>query len=290
MNGLMDSGPVIPLLVSHFPSSANVNADMQGNLTSPTPAGRNGYSANNGNSLYQGHQVYAQTPHQSFGNSNHSYPTVNHQDRVSRVFQGHLPDRVVYGSDDTYGVKPQDQAPQAPQVYKSELPTPAPSDHNYGVENQATKPDDLQPPTKSSPNGADEEYDIDSQWMSELDPKVLDITSSNCTSQLEIQLIVVDPLPSSDIQDEEQPVTAEMIKQRNEEQKALEKKRKEEVSIKGRPATEIKEGQIAVEDIESEICLRVSTIEKLTGRRKIPHSLEVHTSQPGAESGLPCGM
>jgi len=42
-----------------------------------------------------------------------------------------------------------------------------------------------------------------------------------------------------------------MIKQRNEEQKALEKKRKEEVSIRGRPAAEIKEGQIAVEDIES---------------------------------------
>ena len=48
-------------------------------------------------------------------------------------------------------------------------------------------------------------------------------------------------------------MTAEMIKQRIEQQKALEKKRKEEVSIKGRPAAEIKEGQIAVEDIESEI-------------------------------------
>jgi len=65
--------------------------------------------------------------------------------------------------------------------------------------------------------------------------------------------MAVDPLPSSDIRDEEQPVTAEMIKQRIEQQKALEKKRKEEVSIKGRPAAEIKEGQIAVEDIESEI-------------------------------------
>jgi len=75
--------------------------------------------------------------------------------------------------------------------------------------------------------------------------------------------MVVDPLPSSDIKDEEQPVTAEMIEQRNEEQKSLEKKRKEEVSIKGRPAAEIKEGQIAVENIESELCLRVSMIEKL---------------------------
>ena len=68
----------------------------------------------------------------------------------------------------------------------------------------------------------------------------------------EIYLTSVDPLPSSDIKDEEQPVTAEMIKQRKVEQEALEKKRKEEVSIKGRPAAEIKEGQIAVEDIESE--------------------------------------
>ena len=61
----------------------------------------------------------------------------------------------------------------------------------------------------------------------------------------------VDPLPSSDIKDEEQPVTAEMIKQRKLEQETLEKRRKEEVSIKSRPAAEIKEGQIAVEDIES---------------------------------------
>ena len=251
MNGLMGSGLVIHLLVSHFLSSANVNADMQGNLRSPTPAGRNGYSANNGNSLYQGHQIYPQPPLHSFGNSNHTYPTIDHQDRTSKVYQGQLPDQGVYGSNNTYGVKPQDQAPQ---VYKSELPTPAPSDHNYGVENQATKPDDLQPQIKSSHSGVDEEYDMDSQWMSELDPKVLDITSSNCTSQLEIQLIVVDPLPSSDIKDEEQPVTAEMIKQIIDEQKALEKKRKEEVSIRSRPAAEIKEGQIAVEDIESEIC------------------------------------
>lgn len=71
----------------------------------------------------------------------------------------------------------------------------------------------------------------------------------------EIYLTSVDPLPSSDIKDEEQPVTAEMIKQRKVEREALEKKRKEEVSIKGRPAAEIKEGQIAVEDIESEIAV-----------------------------------
>jgi len=160
----------------------------KGGQTSPTPAGRNGYSANNGNSLYQGHQNYAQPLFQSFGNSNHSYPTIKHQDRVSRVYQRQLPDRVVYGSDDNYGVKPQDQAPQAPQVYKSELPTPAPSDHNYGVDSQLTKPDGVPPPTKSSPNGADEEYDMDSQWMSELDPKVLEITSSNCTSQSQFQI------------------------------------------------------------------------------------------------------
>jgi hypothetical protein len=43
-----------------------------------------------------------------------------------------------------------------------------------------------------------------------------------------------------------------MIKQRKVEQEALEKKRKEEISIKGPPA-EVKEGQIAVEDIESEL-------------------------------------
>jgi hypothetical protein len=66
--------------------------------------------------------------------------------------------------------------------------------------------------------------------------------------------MIVDPLPSSDIKDNEQPVTAEMIKQRKVEQEALEKKRKEEISIKGPPA-EVKEGQIAVEDIESELYL-----------------------------------
>jgi hypothetical protein len=43
-----------------------------------------------------------------------------------------------------------------------------------------------------------------------------------------------------------------MIKQRKVEQEALERKRKEETSIKGPPA-EVKEGQIAVEDIESEL-------------------------------------
>jgi hypothetical protein len=64
--------------------------------------------------------------------------------------------------------------------------------------------------------------------------------------------MLVDPLPSSDIKDDEQPVTAEMIKQRKVEQEALERKRKEETSIKGPPA-EVKEGQIAVEDIESEL-------------------------------------
>jgi hypothetical protein len=42
-----------------------------------------------------------------------------------------------------------------------------------------------------------------------------------------------------------------MIEQRKIEQDALEKKRKEEISIKGPPA-EVKEGQIAVENIESE--------------------------------------
>jgi hypothetical protein len=64
--------------------------------------------------------------------------------------------------------------------------------------------------------------------------------------------MIVDPLPSSDIKDDEQPVTAEMIKQRKVEQEALERKRKEETSIKG-PRAEVKEGQIAVEDIESEL-------------------------------------
>jgi hypothetical protein len=42
-----------------------------------------------------------------------------------------------------------------------------------------------------------------------------------------------------------------MIKQRKVEQDALEKKRKEEISIKGPPA-EVKEGHIAVVNIESE--------------------------------------
>jgi hypothetical protein len=216
----------------------------------------------NSNSLNHGHQNYAQTPLQSYGNSNHSYPTMNHQDRVSKAYQSQLPDRGAFASDDTYGVRPQDQAPQVPQVYKSELPTLAPSDHNYGVENQATQPDGIPPPIKSSPNGADEEYDLDSQWMSEIDPKMLDPTSSDCTSPLKLELMSVDPLPSSDIKDEEQPVTAELIKQRKAEQEALEKKRKEETSIQGPPAAEIKEGQIAVEDIESEL-FWISKIDKL---------------------------
>jgi len=74
----------------------------------------------------------------------------------------------------------------------------------------------------------------------------------------DLQLILAGHLPSSDIKDgtkdEEQPVTAEMMKQRKLEQEALEKKRKEEISIKSQKAaaTEIKEGQIAVESIESE--------------------------------------
>jgi hypothetical protein len=51
-----------------------------------------------------------------------------------------------------------------------------------------------------------------------------------------------------------------MIKQRKVEQEALEKKRKEEISIKGPPA-EVKEGQIAVVDIESESAV-VSLIPK----------------------------
>jgi hypothetical protein len=143
----------------------------------------------NSNSLNHGHQNYAQTPLQSYGNSNHSYPTMNHQDRVSKAYQSQLPDRGAFASDDTYGVRPQDQAPQVPQVYKSELPTLAPSDHNYGVENQATQPDGIPPPIKSSPNGADEEYDLDSQWMSEIDPKMLDPISSNCTSPLKLELM-----------------------------------------------------------------------------------------------------
>jgi hypothetical protein len=161
----------------------HVKADEQGGLTSPTPAGRNVYTGTDSNSLYHGHQNYAQTPLQAFGNSNHSYPTMNHQDRV---YQGQLPDRGVYGSDDTYGVRSQDQAPQAPQVYKSELPTPAPSDHNFRVNDQTIKSSDLPSPAKGSGNGDKDEYDLDSQWMSEIDPKVLDITSSNCTSQIEL--------------------------------------------------------------------------------------------------------
>lgn len=70
----------------------------------------------------------------------------------------------------------------------------------------------------------------------------------------DLQLILGGHPPSSDIKNEEQPVTAEMMKQRKLEQEALEKKRKEEISIRGQKAakTEIKEGQIAVESIESE--------------------------------------
>jgi hypothetical protein len=97
-----------------------------------------------------------------------------------------FPDRGVYGSDDTYGVRPQDQTSQAHQAYKSELPTPAPSDHNYGVENQATQPNGILPPANTSGDGDNDDYDLDSQWMSELDPKILDLTSSKCTSQLQI--------------------------------------------------------------------------------------------------------
>jgi hypothetical protein len=162
----------------------HAKADMEGGLTSPTPAGRNVFIGTDSNSLYHGHENQPQPPLHSYGNSNHSYPTINHQDRGSRGYQLQLPDRAVYGSDDTYGVRPQDQNPQAHQVYKSELPTPAPSDHNYAVENQATQPDGIPPPANTSGDGDD--YDLDSQWMSEIDPKILDLTSSKCTSQLKI--------------------------------------------------------------------------------------------------------
>jgi hypothetical protein len=188
-DGQWSSDPPIGISFPFLPS--DVNADTQAGLTSPTPAGRNVFTGTDRNSLYHGYQHQAQPPipdasHQSFGNSNHSYPTINHQDRVSRVYQGQLPDRGAYESDETYGVKPQNQVPQAPQVYKSESPTPAPSDHNFGVNDQAIKSIDLPSPAKGSGNGDKDEYDFDSQWMSEIDPKVLDITSSDCTSQIEI--------------------------------------------------------------------------------------------------------
>ena len=178
-DGQWSSDPPNGISFPFLPS--NLNADTKGGLTSPTPAGRQGYMGTDSNSLYHGHQNHAQPPLVTYGYSNHSYPTNTHQDRAPGFHQAQLPNRGVYGSDDTYGMKPQDQAPRC---YKSELPTPAPSDHNYGVETQAAQPDGTSPPTKSAPSGADEDYDIDSQWMSEIDPKVLDPTNSNCTSQL----------------------------------------------------------------------------------------------------------
>jgi len=161
-----------------------------------------------------------------------------------------------YGLDDTYGVKQN----QAQQIYTSELPTPAPSDHNFASSSQVAPPNQLaQPSSLPSPIEhkvdikKEDEYENDTTFWSEFDITELDsVIMPKCKPCYMSKLISVEPMPSSDIKDEEKPVTAEMIKQRNIDQEALERKRKEEISLKGAKAIEAKDGQIAVKDIESE--------------------------------------
>lgn len=154
---------------------------------SPTPAGAGIDGATNGFSLHQGHQGYAQ-PHpqnaysQSYGVSTFDYPTANQQDRAPRAYQDHLP-AGVYGPDDSYGRRPQEQPPQ---IYKSELPTPAPSDHNSGYDTKAIQSTAFNSHTEvKAVHEDDDDFGLDSQWMSEVDPKMLEVpTSSGCESEM----------------------------------------------------------------------------------------------------------
>jgi len=171
----------------------------------------------------------------------------------------------LYGSDDTYGVKQN----QAQQIYASELPTPAPCDHNLASSSQVAPANELaQPSSLPSPIEhqvdikKEDEYGNDATFWSGVDVNQLDsVIMPKCRSCYMSKLISVEPMLSSDIKDEEKPVTAEMIKQRNIDQEALEKKRKEEISLKGAKAVEAQDGQIAVKDIESELVQDYSDLE-----------------------------
>jgi hypothetical protein len=258
--GHLINTPVTNLMVTHFLSFTHlICADSEGGLTSPTPAGKRGYGViTNGNSLYQqGNQGYGNPPNvqfNSFGSTFRLHQPAN-QARTPRAVKTELPSSDVYGSDDTYGVKREDRKPQ---VYKSELPTPAPSDHNFSVNNQGIQANSLPPPNDEKPDVDDDEFNFESNWMSEIDLNGIHqaptIPSSCKHFDYDLTDFLDDPLPSSDIKDirdDEPPVTAEMIEQRKLQKEQLEKKRKEEISLTARKEAGVQEGQIAVQDIGS---------------------------------------